>query len=102
MISRTWLLVRYFSVILSGVALIFSVPYTEPYSLWRWILFIVFSICVILMYILGKCPHCGRRGRHGLSRSPFTAENAGYCNFCGKRVKWKEYADEYIIDDEED
>ena len=100
MVSRNWFLARMILWKASLIGMVLCMFHIIDYYPVRCIIGIAVIITTIIIYIFAACPHCKRRGRHGLYMS-LSAADAGCCNFCGKRVEWKEYADEYILDDED-
>lgn len=88
MVSRTAYIFRRALFHSSLISFFLSVVFCRG-SLWGWISWGLWLISSILNYIFCACPHCHRRGNNGLFQGYFE-ENAGYCNYCGKLVEFKE------------
>lgn len=60
----------------------------------EWIPFLLLYLLLIVLWVLylysSRCPYCHRRGL----RFRWKDTDAGYCNYCGKLVEFKEHQDE--------
>ena len=98
MISRKFLMFRFFVLIALLIAEIVLLIVEAP-AVWWQVLWILILYVTLWHTYCSACPHCGKRFYTGLTFNPFRRD-AGYCNHCGKQVKYKELADQGEYDDE--
>ena len=87
MISRKFLLFRFFATIAVCIALLVTL-FMKDNTVWRTVLLILLIYMDLLNIYCSACPHCGKRFRTGLYFNPFRS-NAGFCKHCGNEVTFK-------------
>lgn len=89
MISRNWFIFRSILVVVFTIIFLLSVLLFKPTSVGRWVAALIWFAMLIIHNLCSRCPHC----RHPGLRFRWSSGDAGYCNYCGKLVEWKEYQD---------